>query len=1042
MHIYETLPSGIKIVDYHPSFAASLAEFWNMCSQNEDDEWGGDTGISTASQVIAEHEMSSYYNVYLALDGEDVVGYCSFGRYFADANTLYVALLGARPDYRSKKIGKALVLRCVQRTIELGYPRLDLFTWSGNTAAVPLYKKCGFLWEDRPDGTHLANFMPTILTTPLFENFFKKADWYADSKRSLEITPDGVKVNGFELFGYSWEKDGEILQIGYERSGRQMRLIETNDYKIELMTQNHEVAFGTDYDCTFVIENKTGKKLDIKIAGREDGNIKLDYNLDMQITDKQEITAKFYVGAVDEQQDPWKVHPCLLADIEINGHAVTFGMGINTKFPLLVNFNRECLIDQAGMPIKTHIDIQSALFEDAVVTFNVPKNSILDIAGDFTVNIPAKGRVSIPTTATTLAIGAQNLELNCTAVLKSGSKLNINAPAFLLTRDMTQAFFQEDFEAYRIFNGPWKLEFSKKGDGSSISHLINTDYSNDDAFDAPMLGKPYDEEFNLIKPNVKTYQQNGGITIELEYVSGKFPGMVVTHVCTLFATGFITFVSRVENRADKPRHVMLQDCYGIKVGPHSVFSSSGKITKNHGSGLEGFSNVTSDSFDENWIFEDSPQATHGYCWPAEYKPLIEWGRILTFEIDPGELAPGQIFESKPVIYALGLFTNFNDLRNYARQIYNLNPVLPVNTMEVVLNGYNPFMADSKINLDVINNRDEVQEGTITVSSKNLPECLWQTNPHEARVERNSFEIPLNPANDISVVNIAMNMVGYENSCDKVAFFPKGKITTLQEGTAYSVSNGAITFKADTKYSHGCYSLTDAKGQEWLLSQYPEHKSYSWFNPFIGGIRIRIEDMDERTILKEKITADFADVRDNFGNLWQGICLTLTVTEDEKLKGAVYKTYHLTQPGLPVLCTFFQFKNGTGEYKDAITWMSTCLKPDEDGKNVIVEAIGKDRSKIRRRMGSLDTPEFFYEGTMAASSSRVEKIYGLCNSDKSEHLNDFWGNNKIPVMATFSFGKARAADGETFTSNPGFLVITDKDLPQGALGDLERIKFFD
>jgi len=68
--------------------------------------------------------------------------------------------------------------------------------------------------------------------------------------------------------------------------------------------------------------------------------------------------------------------------------------------------------------------------------------------------------------------------------------------------------------------------------------------------------------------------------------------------------------------------------------------------------------------------------------------------------------------------------------------------------------------------------------------------------------------------------------------------PKGDITTSNEGTVYCVSNGAITFKADPNYGHGCYSLTDAKGREWLLNQYPEHKSYSWFNPFIGGIRTR------------------------------------------------------------------------------------------------------------------------------------------------------------------------------------------------------------
>jgi len=172
MQIYKTLENGIKIVEYEDKFAQSIADMWNQSQE----EWGDEGSISTAAQIIAEHAASSHFNVYLALLDEEVVGYCSFSRYRYDADTLYIPSLNARPDYHGKGIGKALVLQCVERTIELGYPRLDLYTWSGNTAAVPLYKKCGFLWEDRSDSTHFVNFIPQILNTSLFADFFKKAD--------------------------------------------------------------------------------------------------------------------------------------------------------------------------------------------------------------------------------------------------------------------------------------------------------------------------------------------------------------------------------------------------------------------------------------------------------------------------------------------------------------------------------------------------------------------------------------------------------------------------------------------------------------------------------------------------------------------------------------------------------------------------------------------------------------------------------------------------------------------------------------------------
>jgi hypothetical protein len=609
---------------------------------------------------------------------------------------------------------------------------------------------------------------------------------------------------------------------------------------------------------------------------------------------------------------------------------------------------------------------------------------------------------------------------------------------------MTTAFSGTDLNAHSIFNGPWKLTFDKTENEVAISHLLNEDYSSHDAFMSPKFGKPYDDEFNLIAPIIKCYAQAGAMVMETEFISAKFPGLVVTQVYTLYATGIITRVNKIENRDQKPRKAMLQDNYALELGFNSVFSYNGQITQNHVTGklsatLYGFENISPEDFDENWVYEDSPAASKGYCWPVEYKPVI-WGSYLSFEIDLNELLPGQIYETKPVTFAMGLFTNYNDLRNYARQVYNQSPAPTIKPMEVMFNKYNPFAKTTEVKLEIINNRDQVQEGTITVSSESMTESASQTNPHEDLVEQNIFDLRLNTSEDISVVNIAMNMIGYEKTCYKAVFFPKGDVTTSQENTVYSVSNGVITFKADPNYSHGCYSLTDGKGQEWLLNQHPEHKPFSWFNPFIGGIRVCHADINDRAMLKEKISAEFTERVDNLGNLWKGICVTLSVTEDENLKGASYKSFFLTQPGLPVLCTFFQFENNTGEYKNDRIRLSACLKPDEDAKNIIVETTDEDRGRRRSRMGSLDTPDFSYEGAAVISSSRNEKLYCLCCSNNMEYLNEYWGSNRIPVMVAFSYTKTNAANGKTFTSNPAFIVITEKVLPEDALSDLERVRF--
>lgn len=144
----------IKIVEYSHDLAAAVAEMWNHSRQG----WGGGNDITTEENVRQQEENSINLNTYLAMEGDQVVGYCGLSEYREDQGALYIALLNVRDDYHGKKIGKQLVLKAIERTIQLKWPRLDLYTWAGNTKAVPLYKKCGFFWEERDDTVHLMNF--------------------------------------------------------------------------------------------------------------------------------------------------------------------------------------------------------------------------------------------------------------------------------------------------------------------------------------------------------------------------------------------------------------------------------------------------------------------------------------------------------------------------------------------------------------------------------------------------------------------------------------------------------------------------------------------------------------------------------------------------------------------------------------------------------------------------------------------------------------------------------------------------------------------
>lgn len=162
--------NNVELIQYAEIYAKAIAEMWN----NSKEGWNGEDWSSTEQSVKDSENNSAYIQLTLAKIKDLIAGYCKLTIDHFEKDTLYIDLLNVRDDFHGMKIGKKLVLNAVNKTIELGYPRLDLFTWPGNLKAVPLYKKCGFFWEKRDNTCHLINLIPTVLKTELFQDFFKK----------------------------------------------------------------------------------------------------------------------------------------------------------------------------------------------------------------------------------------------------------------------------------------------------------------------------------------------------------------------------------------------------------------------------------------------------------------------------------------------------------------------------------------------------------------------------------------------------------------------------------------------------------------------------------------------------------------------------------------------------------------------------------------------------------------------------------------------------------------------------------------------------
>ncbi|MER6186575.1 GNAT family N-acetyltransferase [Streptomyces sp. NPDC001652] len=87
---------------------------------------------------------------FLALDGDEVVGYLISHEYDADTamtgiRECWIARLGTRPPWRGSGVATALLTTCLRAGQERGFHRAGLNVDSANaTGALSLYERCGF----------------------------------------------------------------------------------------------------------------------------------------------------------------------------------------------------------------------------------------------------------------------------------------------------------------------------------------------------------------------------------------------------------------------------------------------------------------------------------------------------------------------------------------------------------------------------------------------------------------------------------------------------------------------------------------------------------------------------------------------------------------------------------------------------------------------------------------------------------------------------------------------------------------------------------
>ncbi|AZU60734.1 GNAT family N-acetyltransferase [Neobacillus mesonae] len=1019
-----------KIVEYTHELAEQVADMWN----HSRDGWGGGSDISTAASVRQQEENSINLNTYLAIDGTSVAGYCGVSEYREDSGALYIPLLNVREEYQGKKIGKQLVLKAVERTIELGWPRLDLYTWGGNTKAVPLYKKCGFFWENRDDTVHLMNFIPSVLTTEAVQDFFKKADWYTDRKMDIEIKPDGRKENGFDFYEYKWEKDGSKLRLEYERKGRGLRLIETDQYLIYASTEQQDLIFGTEYPIHFHIENKTNEPLQININGYDDQNIRFDFSKQLTVTDSTVVEGRFFVGEISEEQNIWRTHPTVSATLKINGKEADFKLGINSKYPARMTAKIPNDLPFLETASQFYLELENHFNEEVQFAFTLPKAPFIEFEEEqIRITMEAKERKLLPVAYRLTSYGFYQKKLQIQAIKNSGEKVLFSKEIGLAFYGMGVKLTGECADYWHVYNGCAHAYLSKF-DNRLYFGRTGFAFDEESFFFYPKLGKPFSSEFSKKRPEqVEFFEEQGTVCLKAIYQSETYPDLKLYSVAKVYAEGLMEHHYEIHNLAAEAtkQEIWLNDSHNFAQSLYqSVLPYDGgliEINEMKDGMLEYWQG---EKFHENWIFKRHPALPSGFCWSSDTKvQFLHW--FLFFEHNLGVIHANGTAKTEPTYFSVGAFPTWDAFQAFARKKVHADEKPAAQPVQFYPKNHNPFVQeqatvhykDSKLsNLD----------GELRLLDDDQPAITKHFSEEDGK---NEAVFPLHFKGQSKVKLLKLNADLKLASSVHQALMIQTDHSVIQtdqyveEGIpVYHVDNGLNTIKAAPDFFPGLYSLSN-NGQEWLDTSFPALKPKSWWNPWPGGIRNALLNISGNSLLKEERSAEFASLTDNKGNGWTGIKVQVQITQHETFKGLTFNQYFLLLPGAPVMCHTTEILQGTNQYFKNEGWY--CQAAFKNKNNSWISNDGLNHKFGKGEM-EIDVNKSFIIGHDAVAET-LQVI-----SDYPGGKSELYLNKEVTHHSVYSL--LQLGHGETYWTKPIFYLFNNEAIPEDALHALKTIRF--
>jgi len=322
---------------------ARLAAMFN----DFDSAWPGGFTRGSLETVEAIRERKARIHrlaILVAEEAEtgDFVGYCDLDAQPGQKEKSYVDLLGARLRVHGQGVGKALILEAVRRSSEAGYREVTLYTWAGNTKAVPLYKKTGFNWVPDTD-VYMRNFIPSVLATPAVKTFLARRDWYPLHQRDLSVAPDDLTWKGMKVFRYRLADDRAFVDLVYQADSVGLTAVATPDFSVSCTVPVEEAAAGQSYPVVWEIEPRGGRPVSLTLLAEADTGLDLRVQEQLTLSESTEIARMLRVGADAQPRRAGERTHVVRSTLLIDGQPITLETGVKVVRPIEILYGGQAL---------------------------------------------------------------------------------------------------------------------------------------------------------------------------------------------------------------------------------------------------------------------------------------------------------------------------------------------------------------------------------------------------------------------------------------------------------------------------------------------------------------------------------------------------------------------------------------------------------------------------------------------------------------------------------------------------------------------------